>query len=250
MVKKDYLKCLYVIPYILLYNFVDIISNYKSMFPVYQRFLQELFQGSYNLEKVDIFVSIVGIGYIVIYNILFGTVIYKDTAVASEYLFTRFSGRLKWYTLRLLRIIGTSIFCNFLYVGLKFLIVVKSTSPSITSIDITVLASVFIIMTLFTVFSTLLANVAAFFVGSNAALIVLYLLEGISTSIAFIQSASKMPAIFVCLNPMSNVLISWNYNSIKAFWPAFYFVMLILAVAAVGYWKIMHIDILPKKNDD
>lgn len=247
---KDYIKCLYIIPYIFLGNFMDIISTYKFTGDIYQRFLQDLFQGSYHLEKVNIFVSITGIGYIVIHNILFGSIIYKDTYDSAEYIFTRYDGRLKWYVKKVFRIIETSILCNLLYVGLRFLIIIKNAASPITKIDINIFISVFIIMTLFTIFSTLLVNVMALFFGSNIALIGLYVMEGFSTIIALLHSADDISTTFLWLNPMSNILISWNYSNVQSFIPSIYFIITIAIIAFVGYKKVVNMDILLKKNDD
>lgn len=248
---KNYGYCVMIIAiYTILSDFYEILNKSKSELPIYQSFLQSIFQGSYNLDKVNIPVSIVGIGYIIIFNIIFGSYLYSELHCVPEYIFTRYNYRWEWYLKKILYLLGLTMFYNFLYVFFKVLIISKNSKTALTKIDLTIIASVFLIMSLFTLVTTLFVNIVSIFIGSNSALVILYVIEGFSTTISYVQSKQGFITIIDFINPMSNVLIPWNYDYIKSYYPIIYFGTLNLILVFIGILKIKRMDLGLVNKDD
>ena len=91
--KKRYKYIFGVIPLVLLFRYDLILYAEKNDDAVSEIFLSHLFGGSYDMEKIKISLSILGLLGIVYFSLLFVDYIVQDVFVNAEYIFSRYTNR-------------------------------------------------------------------------------------------------------------------------------------------------------------
>ncbi len=230
--RKKYIAIFLLLPLILLYRFDLVLYAEPMENAVGEVFLMHFFGGSYRLDQLDLSVSVLGLFGLVFINILFTDYLTQDVFINTEYIFTRFQNRWCWYYRKIIGVILYSSLGILLYMSLYVVNAVWTSEYPLTKKDLGIMISVFVILTLFTYFSVILINLLALRFGNTIGFIITYSFLIISTIITMHLQEDPdkvMTQVLHRLNPMSNILVSWNFSNAYVLWGiGYYFVACII----------------------
>lgn len=112
--------------------------------------------------------------------------------------------------------------------------------------DVKVLVSTYVMINLFTIFSVLLLNVVSLYHGNTISFIGVYSILIISSIVTLElqgNAVSGVSKILHRLNPMSNVLVSWNFSSSYVIGGIVYYLIASGVVALIMWNRIMKKEI-------
>ncbi len=249
MVKhKDILKVMSIIPitFFRKYNLLLLGIGMGKELPVAELFLQNIFSGNPSRKETDVIVAMFGLLETVIFGLLFGSFVYHDLYENSSYIFIRQNSRKGWFTKKSAELFIFSAVYNFLFLGLTFLLCICYSSQSVDFVAVKMFAFAFILLTLFTFWTTMLINIVAVFKGAAISFIINYVILTIFSSIATdfesIPVLNRFP-ILLKLNPVASVTINWDDSMGRGMQSAAYFVVLCILTYVVGSILISRIDI-------
>jgi hypothetical protein len=252
-IRINILKLAAVIPITIIHHGSFLWNRNISNQSVVEEFVQNLFSGSLEREADNLFLVIIGLFEITIFNFLFATFIYKDIHISGIYIFTRQKNRLHWFGNKAFELLFYALTFVTLYLVTILLLSTWTTKQSINFIAMEILFTSIILLTLFTFFSTLLINILALHFGSSIAFIGVYMCLTILTGAAIVNDnitfLNKHP-IFLKLNPMANILINWGITGSDTIFSIVYYVILTTLLMMTGMVYISHIDIglIDKEN--
>lgn len=212
-------------------------------------FLMHFFGGSYNMDKLDMSLSVVGLLGNVYIALLFCDYLSEDMKEYSELIFTRCS-RKRWFAQKLL---GTAVYSLFGTILNLFLYIANAVCTSSHSLDyrdmLVIVSGVFMLM-LFTFNSIILTNYFSISYGNSIGFILFY--SGVIGSTILAMNIQKYNnelwgRIISLTNPMSNFLISWNYDDFRVCYALAYF-LVFSAISTVLFWiKAKNMDMPGKR---
>lgn len=197
----------------------------------------------------------------IVFQILYGTYIYKHFCVAHVYYFSRQSNRLKWLIKESTHLLLLDMIYHMLYIIIPCLLLILCRRAYIDNYAATLFLYIFIYEVLYTFIFTMLLNILAVFLGSQNSFLCIYFFQFICAaslllyeSILSLQGAAK---VFFMLNPISNMLIAWHSTSYQPMnqiinilqlrfdinQSIIYFIILSIAVILFGYFAINRTDI-------
>lgn len=244
--RKKYFTIFLLLPLIFLYRFDLILYAEPMADPVGEVFLMHFFGGSYKLDQLDLSVSVLGLLGLVFLNLLFTDYLIQDVFVNAEYIFTRFQNRFCWYYRKIIGVILYSSLGILLYMSLYVANAVWTSEYAVTKKDLGVLISVFVILTLFTYFSVVLINLLALRFGNTIGFIITYSVLIVSTifTMHLQEDPDKiMTQLLHRLNPMSNILISWNFSDAHVLWGIGYYFIVSVVISWLLWLKIRSMEI-------
>ena len=244
--KSDIIKCFTILPVLLLRRASLLATGRKLEMPVAELFLQEIFSGNPSRIHTNIVMMMFGMFEIVVFNLLFGNYLYRDLYENTDYIFVRYPNRIKWFLPRAKRLALYTILYVFLFLGITFVLCANFSSGEIDETAIWVLFITFIMLCLFTYWTTLIINLLSMRLGSTMAFISLYIVMVVLAALAI--GHEKIPVINKCplllkLNPIANVVIQWESGSKESLFHAVYFICLIMITLCVGGVFVKRIDI-------
>lgn len=239
--KKKYKYIFLIIPLVLLYRYDLVLFGDSTEESVGECFLSHLFGGSYRMEHLNLSISILGLLGIIFLSLLFADYIVHDISENTEYIFSRYSNRKIWYREKLL---GTFGYCNlgiFLYILFYIFRAVQESQCGITQKDILLILCTYIMLVLFSYFSIVCINLLVFYYGISIGFVLYYSALIISSITAYI--IQKFPhttttGVLHRINPMSNIFVSWNFNSSYILWGMGYYFVICVLVSYVLWRKI------------
>lgn len=222
--RKDMLKALSAVLVTLYTKYSLLMPGMDGEMPVAELFLQNVFSGNPSREHTKIVIVMFGLLEIVIFNLLFGAYVYRDLYENSAYIFVREKSRRKWFAGETGEVLLYSALYNILFIGI----------------------------TLFAFWTTLLINLTAMGTGVTVSFIINYIL--LTFMSLFAIEFEKIPVInrfrvLLSLNPVVNVTINWSTDIGSGLWPVLYFVALCVLTYAVGCVFLQRLDISVKNRD-
>lgn len=189
-------------------------------------FLSHIFGGSYNMEEIDMAVSVVGLIGIIYITMLLADYVVGDLFETADYLFVRYKSRAYWYRKK---IIGVIFYCSlgiFLYLIFYVLYAVHISTQKLETTDIFLILSTYLILDLFTICSVLAVNLLCIDFQITQGYILFYGMVLLSTGLTYIMNGapdSMAERIALKINPMSNILVSWNFGNAEVLWSLGYY---------------------------
>lgn len=247
MIKKsNVLKILTILPILFFRKSNLLIYSNKSTMPIAELFLQNMFSGNPSRTNTNIVIVMFGLVEVIVFNLLFGTHIYRDLYENSIYIFVRQKSRWKWFLNRSAQLFLYSAVYHGIFVFLTFLLCMNFSNLSLDAVAIRVLLTTYTLIQLFAFWTTLVINLLAIRLGSTASFIVNYVVLLVLSMAALkhekIPVIQNMPFI-LALNPVANVTINWNDGIGKGLFPALYFIILIIITVILGGIMILKTDI-------
>ncbi|MBD5087892.1 MAG: hypothetical protein HDT30_03600 [Clostridiales bacterium] len=241
--KKKYKYIFCILPIILLfrYELVFFLDGYYIEDTVGEVFLSHLFGGSFQMEKLNFTQSVFGLFPLIYFSILFADYIVQDFFANGEYIFTRYTSRASWYKKKLLGTAAYSIIGVFLTLLLYVYCGIRESGYPITSKDITLILCTYIMLLLFLYFGTICLNIFVMYQGTTIGFVIYY--SGLAISTIAALMIQKLPnkniaQILHCINPMSNIFVSWNFSDIYVLWGIGYYIILCILISVL-LWKII-----------
>lgn len=244
--RKKYKFVFFMIPLILLYRFDLILYAEPMEDRVGELFLMHFFGGSYNMDQIDLEVSVLGLTGIVFMDLLFADYIVQDVLNNAEYIFTRYSSRARWYRKKIIGLICYSCIGMILYMALYVGNAILTSECNITQKDVQIIGCTFIMLTLFTCFSILLINLLGLHYGNTIGFLITYsilIFSAIITRHLQENPENKIIQMVHRLNPMSNVLVSWNFSSACVLWGLGYFLFASIVILWILWKKLKWLEI-------
>lgn len=244
--RKDILKVTYVIFITFFRKYNLLLPGIGKELPVAELFLQNIFSGNPSRKETDIIMVMFGLLEIVIFNALFGAHIYRDLYENSVYIFVRQKSRKNWFMKKTMELFTFSAIYNFIFLGITFSLCAFYSNQGVDFVAVRMLIFTYLLITLFTFWTTLLINIVAVFLGASASFIINYIVLTLFSSLAVdfesIPIINHFP-ILLKLNPVANVTINWNDSMEDGIQSVIYFAVLCVVVYNVGSNLIAHIDI-------
>lgn len=247
MVKSnDILKVMSIIPLTFFRKFNLLLSGLGKNIPVAELFLQNIFSGNPSRKETAIIMVMFGLLEITIFNLLFGLHLYHDLYENSIYIFVRQKSRKIWFAKKSVELLILSAIYNFLFIGITFLLCVLYSSQGIDFVAIKIVILTYLLISLFTFWTTLLINIVAMLVGATVSFILNYIILTFFSVLAInfesVPVINQFP-ILLKLNPIANVTINWNDGIGSGIQPTVYFAVLSILTYIAGSILISKIDI-------
>jgi len=244
--RKDLLKVLLIIPITLFRRYDLLLPGVDRSYPVAEMFLQNIFSGNPSREDTDIVIAIFGLLEVVIFNLLFGAYVYHDLYENSAYVFVRQKSRGKWFGKRAAELFLFSALYHLLLIGLTFLLCMGCSEQGVDSEAVRVLIITYVMILLFTFWTTLLINIVAILTGAAVSFVINYFMLTVFAAVAV--NFEKIPLIrrfpvLLKMNPVANVVVNWNENLGKGLQPAVYFIVLCAVTYFAGSILVSKMDI-------
>lgn len=250
--RKDILKVMSIILITLFRKYNLFLPRVGEELPIAELFLQNIFSGNPSRKETGIIVVMFGLLEIVIFNLLFGSYIYHDLYENSAYIFVRQKSRKSWFAGKSIELFIYSAVYNLLFIGITFGLCVVYSTQRIDVTAIKIAALTYILITLFTFWTTLLINLTAIAVGAATSFIINY--AALTFLSLFAVEFETIPilnhfSILLKFNPVANVTINWNNEIGSGLWSVIYFIVLCTLTSAAGSILITRIDISVKNKE-
>jgi hypothetical protein len=246
--KSSIIKTLSILPIVFFRKSNLLIYGYRynATIPIAELFLQNMFSGNPSRMHTNIVIVMFGLVEVIVFNLLFGTYIYRDLYENSIYIFVRQKSRGKWFHNRSAQLFVYSAVYHGLFVFLTFLLCMRYSNQRVDIVAIRVVLTTYILIQLFAFWTTLVINLLAVRLGATASFIVNYVVLLVLSMVAL--NHEKIPVIkdipfVLSLNPVANVTINWNDGIGKGLFPAVYFIILITITMILGGIMISKTDI-------
>lgn len=248
--KRNDKYMLLLIPLVILYRPFLFFGNQYPEESAGSIFLSNLYGGSYGKDKIQIVVSVIGFFGILLLNLLFGDYISKDFRTNSEYIFVRVKNKSKWYDKKCFQLFLYCCLGTMIYIAMYMGGAISKTVLPLAISDMTVMFSSYIMLTLFTYFTTLFINLLSILYGTSIGFIATYSFVILSEMLTFIlqnMKENKGAKIMHLLNPMSNLTISWNLSTKYIIWGIAYFIAVNIVLTIIGRYIVhrQEIGLLP-----
>lgn len=244
--KSSVLKILIIVPIVFFRKSNLLLAGNGTDMPVAELFLQNMFSGNPSRTETNIVIVMFGLMEVIVFNLLFGTHIYRDLYENSIYIFIRQKSRIKWFVNRSFQLFVYSAVYNILFVLMTFLLCVIYSKQEIDIVAVRIVVITYILIQLFSFWTTLMINLLAIRIGATASFITNYMtllaLSFLAVNYESVPIIKNIP-FFLSLNPVTNVTINWNDGIGKGLYPAFYFLILIGTTMLLGGKIISKMDI-------
>lgn len=245
--RRDSLKIMIIIFITLYRQYSLLLPRAGRTLPVAEFFLQRILSGNPSRSETKVAVVLFGMLEIVVFNLLYGSLIYRDLYENSAYIFVRQRSRRRWFVARSLELLAYGAVYALLYIGITFALCAGYSDQRVDAVAIKIVILTYILITLFTFWTTLLINLAAILVGTATSFVINYVLLSFLSLFAVefetIPIVNRFP-LLLRLNPVANVTIYWNYEIGSTLQPIVYFVILCILTCVGGSMIIAHKDIV------
>jgi hypothetical protein len=158
-----------------------------------------------------------------VFEIYFGTALYRHFCTASIYVFSRYPKRLYWYFNEVITIGVTALLYQFVLLVTVVLITVLRYQLQIDGAGIIVFAYHFILHAAWLYSVTLSVNLLAIWVGSSASFltvvgiqIICITLLGCIEAIRKYLDIASFQGVFLNLNPIAHLVLGWHSSNLKS----------------------------------
>lgn len=234
------------LPLVLFFRYDLLLHFERTSARVGEVFLMHLFGGSYNMEKADLTISVLGLIGIIFLTLLFADYIVGDLSENAEYIFGRYTDRGIWYRKKLNGLFG---YCNlgvFLYLLFYIMIAILKSKKNFEKEDISLILCTYVMLVLFTFCSVVCINLLALFGSTTIGFLIFYSILVVSSmATIFIQGIEneKIAGVLHRINPMSNILVSWNFSDSYVLWGVAYYVILTVVISFFLWRKVKKYEI-------
>ena len=245
--RRDLLKILPIIFITLYRSYNLLLSGMGRTLPIAELFLQNIFSGNPSRKETKVVMVLFGMMEIVVFNLLYGSLIYRDLYESSAYIFVRQKSRRRWFAGKSLELLAYSAVYNLLFIGITFGLCVWRSEQRLDAVAVKIVILTYILATLFTFWTTLLINLTAILAGAAMSFVINYvvlsLLSLFAVGFETISIVNKFP-LLLKLNPVANVTINWKCDMESAALSVMYFVVLCVLTCMGGSMVIAHKDIV------
>lgn len=244
--KKKYKYIFLVIPLVILFRYDLVFFSETMEGNVGEIFLMHLFGGSYQMEKANLTISVTGLIGIMYLTLLFADYVIHDMTEGAEYIFSRATGRSKWYKKKLCGLLG---YCNLgvlLYIFFYIWVGIRETEQGLQKKDVLLMICTYIMLVLFTYCSILCINMLSLIYSITIGVVIYYSMVVISSmAMILIQGISNpiLSSVLHRINPMSNVLVSWNFSDFYVIWAMGYYSILAMMLGLVLWKRVKNYEI-------
>lgn len=240
------LKVMSIIPILFFRKFELLLPGRNENVQVAELFLQNMFCGNPNRTETKVVVVVFGLLEVTVFNILFGTFIYRDFYDESIYIFTRYKSRWQWHKDKLIQLGGYCALYTALMVMIVFCLCLNCSAFRVDREAVRVLFLSFILLFLFSYWNTLVINYLSVCLGATKSFVFDYLTLLVLSMLAV--NYEKLPVVGqftwgLKLNPVANVVLNWQENFQADIFPMGYFVVLIMITVLCGTKIIRECDI-------
>lgn len=245
-------KVMSIIPLLFFRKFELLLPGRNESMQVAELFLQNMFCGNPNRTETKVVVVIFGLLEVTVFNILFGTFIYRDFYDESIYIFMRYKSRWQWHKNKLIQLGGYCAVYTALMVIIVFALCLYRSDFGIDRAAVRVVCLSFGMLFLFSYWNTLVINYLSIYLGATKSFVFDYLLLLVLSMIAV--NHEKLPLVGqftwgLKLNPVANVVLDWQENFQTDIFPIGYFVALIMITVLCGT-KIISVSDIGLENKE
>lgn len=185
-------KVFCIMPITIIYNLDMVLSQQRTTASLNDFFIFSTFDMQSILENKSLILTMFNVALIIVFNLFFGTTIYREFADNGVYLFTRIRDRKKWFFKKAMKIVFYSGIYSLLYliVTLCLCMIHKGQLLSWSVVPIFVL--MWFALSVVTILTTMIINFFSIFHGEQVGFIV-----GYSVFIVFIMLALNFDDIYI-----------------------------------------------------
>jgi hypothetical protein len=265
MVREHIKKCGMIMGLAIIKGVVELRNGEGAL---YGYFLEKVAFGWPEFEQSQLFLIVINMFPIILFQILYGLSIYQHFCTASAYYFSRQNNRTKWFLGETVKLLGqSSTFFGSYIVGLILCYGFVQGFALCTITDVQVVLYVYILFSLYAYVFTLLINLVSLRLGNQMGFFVTYFIQLIATFVLVIykglEEITGWRAVAFRLNPIANIVISWHSSRwiltsdinmldfrFDLNWSILYFMVLAVIVAAAGCIVVKHQDISLENKEE
>lgn len=205
--RRNLVKICGIIPLFLFANFLKIYAGPGSSEGTFsENFIYSVFDVTGIWENKSLVIAVENLYFIIYFNLVFGTYIYKHFVKESVYIFSRIPNRKKWFFVQAAKLYGICALYTFLYLFLHTGLCAYRSRETMKADFMEVFLLFFVLFSAVLMISTLCINMFSVLWGSNVGFCVSYIvmlaLLELSLHYEKIPGIGKVYQISLC-NPMS-----------------------------------------------
>jgi hypothetical protein len=206
-----------------------------------------VFSGSYRISYAYVIPCITGLLGIIFLSLLFADDISCGMTECAEYIFSRETDRIRWFRKKLGGLLGYCSLGVFLYSIFYIWEGIHRSVYGIRKEDIMLILCAYIMLVMFTYSSILSINLLSLRYSVTIGFVIFYAAVLLSTMIVtWIQGIPNqvLAGILHRINPMSNILVSWNYGYFYVIWAIGYYALLNFVLAVLLWSKVKNYEFI------
>lgn len=241
---SNFKKTLVVIPTVLIFQSLVLISDKRPYLLVSEQFLGYV-MGSITYPDSKFFVfALENLIYIFLFEILFGHYIYNELRYSGTYVFSRISNKSKWFLEKTLHLGVYSLIYVSLYLFIMLFLSIYSTGNFPDENVFPIFIQILVKLTTICFIGTLVINVLSFYNGTVVSFLIVYAIQVLEV---FLIMNFGNPDI-VKWFPLSSLTISSQYKTFN-FFEAYYNVFLISGCLLFSFLQVKKIDLSLVKHN-
>ena len=244
--KSDVWKSFIIVPIVLISEAGMLIKSGVVDCPVAELFLQSIFFGNPSRTDTNVVLVMFGMFEIIIFNLLFGSYIYRDLYENTVYIFVRQKNRVAWLWKRAAGLLLYTMFFHVLYTGMIFGLCLNFSKYEMDKLAIEIFFITYVMLVLYTYWITLIINLLAIRMGETFAFIITYigtlLLSVLAITHEKIPVLKEFP-VLLKFNPVAAMALHWENGVEEAALHMVYFVILIVLTLVIGSLVMQRVDI-------
>jgi hypothetical protein len=238
---REYLKILIVFPLVLLFNIGNIFSEAREL-PVSTLLQYKIFASTTQSDITLFVLTIENLYFVFVFNLLFGTYIFKHINENGIYIFSRLRSRQKWWLMKAARLFVFALLYTLAAVLLFAAISAGESQSGVDRATVFVMIRLVYLFALLSALGTLLINVAAVKWGSVIAFLSVYFLEALLILSEILPGNHIGLRIWHWINPFGGVFSIYEMTG-KAIFQLAYLAVLFLVLVYAGGRYIAKSDI-------
>lgn len=148
-----------------------------------------------------------------LFNIIYGSFLYRDLHINRVYYFIRYKSRLKWYIKTVAKLVLIAAFYCFIWIFAAYLLTNFNSKDVYGSVPAKLTILVFLTLFLYVLLTTILVNLVSFFWGTAAAFVAVYGFLIFSFKMSFKFESIRLFGKTIDLtrfNIIDNTILTWK----------------------------------------
>ncbi|MDR1068428.1 MAG: hypothetical protein LBL36_04195 [Clostridiales Family XIII bacterium] len=231
---REYLKLIIAVPLVLIFNLGTLLIPMERDLDVSSLLHYKIF-ASTTQSDVTMFVLTIGnLYFLFVFNLLFGTYLFKDINENGIALFSRVRNRQKWWRAKAAGLILFAFLYTFIVITLLIIISGRESTAGIDGAAVLAAIRLVYLFTALSALSTLLINVAALKWGSVTSFLCVYFIEAVLILSEILPGDHLGLRVWHWINPFGGVFSIYEMTGKVIFQFIYLAALLVLLMYASG----------------
>jgi hypothetical protein len=231
---REYLKILIAVPLVLIFNMDVLLIPMERDLDVSAMLHYKIFASTTQNDVTTFVLTIGNLYFLFLFNLLFGTYLFKDINENGVYIFSRLRNRHKWWRAKAASLLAFALFYTIIVIALLTLISGRESTAGIDGAAVLVAIRLVYLFTALSALSTLLINVIALKWGSVIAFLFVYFIEALLILSETMLGDHLELRVWHWVNPFGGVFSIYEMTGKVIFQFIYLAALLVLLIYASG----------------